>query len=134
MNNKKEGEYYSQMVRRFRNEYGGKNLQDFCMKEKVSYTKMLHCLRNDSYRKAQPSSSSNMMADSGLKPLVIESHQQPELPIAEKEDSKTFYSVKKRSSVHRADFCLTSGIRISLHGCDVRTLVCMIKEMEGSLC
>ena len=71
MNNKKEGEYYSQMVRRFRNDYGGKNLQDFCMKEKVSYTKMLHCLRNDSYRKAQPSSSSNMMADPGLKPLVI---------------------------------------------------------------
>lgn len=41
MNNKKEGEYYSQMVRRFRNEYGGENLQDFCIKEKVSYTKML---------------------------------------------------------------------------------------------
>ena len=122
------------MVRRFRNEYGGKNLQAFCINEKVSYTKMLHCLRNDSYRKAQPSSSSNMMADPGLKPLVIESHQQPELPIAEKEDSKTFYNVKKRSSVHRADFCLTSGIRISLHGCDVRTLVSMIKEMEGVLC
>ena len=53
MNNKKEGEYYSQMVRRFRNEYGGENLQDFCIKEKVSYTKMLHCLRSDSYRKPQ---------------------------------------------------------------------------------
>ena len=53
MNNKKEGEYYSQMVRRFRNEYGGENLQDFCIKEKVSYTKMLHCLRSDSYCKPQ---------------------------------------------------------------------------------
>ena len=53
MNNKKEGEYYSQMVRRFRNEYGGENLQDFFIKEKVSYTKMLHCLRSDSYRKPQ---------------------------------------------------------------------------------
>ena len=53
MNNKKEGEYYSQMVRRYKNEYGGKNLQEFCIKEKVSYTKMLHCLRNESYRKPQ---------------------------------------------------------------------------------
>lgn len=51
MNNKKEGEYYSQMVRRYKNEYGGKNLQEFCIKEKVSYTKMLHSLRNDSYCK-----------------------------------------------------------------------------------
>ena len=30
---KKEGEYYSQMVRRYKNEYGGKNLQEFCIKE-----------------------------------------------------------------------------------------------------
>ena len=40
MNNKKEGEYYSQMVRRYKNEYGGKNLQEFCIKEKISYTKV----------------------------------------------------------------------------------------------
>ena len=53
MNNKKEGGYYSQMVRRYKNEYGGENLQEFCSKEKVSYTKMLHCLRNESYRRPQ---------------------------------------------------------------------------------
>ena len=34
MNTKKEGEYYSQMVRRYKNEYGGKNLQEFCIKDK----------------------------------------------------------------------------------------------------
>ena len=28
MNSKKEGEYYSQMVRKYREEYGGKNLHD----------------------------------------------------------------------------------------------------------
>ena len=33
MNNKKEGEYYSQMVRRYKNEYGGKNLQEFCVQD-----------------------------------------------------------------------------------------------------
>ena len=50
MNSKKDGEYYSQMVRKYREEYGGKNLHDFCIKEKVNDTKMLHCLRNDFYR------------------------------------------------------------------------------------
>ena len=71
MNNKKEGEYYSQMVRRYKNEYGGKNLQEFCIKEKVSYTKMLHCLRNESYRKPQHQSDVQF-EDPGLMPLVVD--------------------------------------------------------------
>lgn len=49
MKSKKEGEFYSQMVRKYREEYGVKSIHDFCIKEKVSYTKMLRCLRNDSY-------------------------------------------------------------------------------------
>ena len=49
MNTKKEGEYYSQMVRRYKNEYGGENLQEFYIKEKVSYTKMLHSLSWESF-------------------------------------------------------------------------------------
>ena len=47
MNNKKEGEFYYQMVRKYYNEYGGKNLKEFCIKEKVSYSKMLNCLQYD---------------------------------------------------------------------------------------
>lgn len=47
MNNKKEGEYYYQMVRKYKDEYGGKNLKDFCIKEKVGFSKMLNCLRYD---------------------------------------------------------------------------------------
>jgi len=39
MNIKKEGEYYFQMVLKYREEYGGKKLHDFCVKEKVSYEK-----------------------------------------------------------------------------------------------
>ncbi len=81
MNNKKEGEYYSQMVRRFRNEYGGENLQDFCIKEKVSYTKMLHCLRSDSYRKPQQYRIENKAEDPSLRPLVIESKKAPKFGI-----------------------------------------------------
>ena len=134
MNNKKEGEYYSQMVRRFRNEYGGENLQDFCIKEKVSYTKMLHCLRSDSYRQPQQHRLESKTEDPGLRPLVIESSllsEKPDTVIKEKMPSN---AKKFHPTVQRADFCLTSGIRISLHGCDVRTLVSMIKEMEGALC
>ena len=33
MNNKKEGEYYYQMVRKYKDEYGGKNLKEFCKAE-----------------------------------------------------------------------------------------------------
>ena len=47
MNNKKEGEFYYQVVRKYKDEYGGKNLKEFCIKENVSYPKMLNCLRYD---------------------------------------------------------------------------------------
>ena len=46
-----EGKYYASMVRKFRTEYKSKNLHGFCKEQKVSYTKMLHCLRN--YIKSQ---------------------------------------------------------------------------------
>ena len=46
-----EGKYYASMVRKFRTEYKSKNLHGVCKEQKVNYTKMLHCLRNDSYRK-----------------------------------------------------------------------------------
>lgn len=134
MNNKKEGEYYSKMVRRFRNEYGGENLQDFCIKEKVSYTKMLHCLRSDSYRKPQQHRIESKAEDPGLRPLVIESPLQSEKAGAVVKETLPSKAKKFHPTVQRADFCLTSGIRISLHDCDVRTLVSMIKEMEGALC
>lgn len=59
------------MVRKFRTEYKSKNLHGFCKDQKVSYTKMLHCLRDDSYRKpkAEPTS---IVEELGLHPLVFE--------------------------------------------------------------
>lgn len=134
MNNKKEGEYYSQMVRRYRNEYGGENLQAFCMKEKVSYTKMLHCLRSDSYRKVHPHRVEIKAADPGLRPLVIESPHQSEEAVGVVKEPLASKASKSHPTVQRADFSLPSGIRMSLYGCDVSMLVCMIKEMEGSQC
>ena len=131
MNNKKEGEYYSQMVRRYKNEYGGENLQEFCIKEKVSYTKMLHCLRTESYRK--PQQPEVQCEDPGLRPLVVDAPMHEEHPMLLVQKVKTCKK-KFRTEVIRADFCLPSGIRLTLHGCDVKTLVSMLKEMEGSLC
>jgi len=79
MNDKKEGEYYSQMVRRYKNEYGGESLQEFCVKEKVSYTKMLHCLRNESYRRPRQQAEAQV-EDPGLRPLVVDSPIQRDHP------------------------------------------------------
>ena len=53
MNIKEEGKYYASLVRKHRTEYKSKNLQGFCRDQKVSYNKMFHCLRNDSYRKSK---------------------------------------------------------------------------------
>lgn len=51
MNINEVGKYYASMVRKSRTEYKSKNFQGFCKEQKVRYNKMLHCLRNDSYRK-----------------------------------------------------------------------------------
>ena len=44
MNINEEGKYYASRVRKFRTEYNIKSLHWFCKEQKVSYTKMLHCL------------------------------------------------------------------------------------------
>ena len=51
MNINEVGKYYASMVRKFRTEYKSKNLHGFCKEQKVNYTKMLHCLRNDFFLK-----------------------------------------------------------------------------------
>ena len=49
----KEGSYYASKVRLYLNEYGGINLQEFCKAEKVSYTKVCHCLGRPSWAKSR---------------------------------------------------------------------------------
>ena len=132
MNTKKEGEYYSQMVRRYKNEYGGENLQAFCIKEKVSYTKMLHCLRNESYRKPQQPIEASLELP-GLRPLVVDSPLQDGHQVSEERKPKA-YKQRHRTEVSRADFSLPSGLRLSIHGCDVSSLVSIIKEMGRVEC
>ena len=90
MNINEEGKYYASMVRKFRTEYKSKNLHGFCKDQNVSYTKMLHCLRNDSYRKptGEPVPS---VGESGLHPLVVETEdnavlETSNLPVASYDD------------------------------------------------
>ena len=128
MNINEEGKYYAEMVRKFRTEYKSKNLHGFCKDQKVSYTKMLHCLRNDSYRKpsAEPVSSDGEL---GLRPLIVEP---AESMVAE----STTPSVEVDANLLLDDIELNFGGKVSLHigSCSKTALVSLIKEMEGALC
>lgn len=128
MNINEEGKYYAEMVRKFRTEYKSKNLHGFCKDQKVSYTKMLHCLRNDSYRKpsAEPVSSDGEL---GLRPLIVEP---AESMVAE----STTPSVEVDANLLLDDIDLNFGGKVSLHirSCSKTALVSLIKEMEGALC
>ena len=71
MNINEESMYYDSIVRKFRTKYKSKNLHGFCKEQNVSFTKMPHSLRNDSYRK--PSAKAvGSDAKQGLHPLVVE--------------------------------------------------------------
>ena len=132
MNNKKEGEYYSQMVRRYKEEYGGKNLHGFCIKERVSYTKMLHCLRNDSYCKPYQTNPVKPVIEQGLHPLVIDGMSQGSaVPLLSSNHPR-----RQQMPFHisQVEISLSSKIHVNLHDCSVKTLISLIKEMELSLC
>ena len=129
MNINEEGKYYASMVRKFRTEYKSKNLQGFCRDQKVSYNKMLHCLRNDSYRKPK-AEVPRVRAEQGLHPLVIDNVAQPA--------PRSFSNSQAISSgdLMLKDIELSFGAKASLHigSCSKSALVSLIKEMEGALC
>ena len=129
MNINEEGKYYASMVRKFRTEYKSKNLQGFCRDQKVSYNKMLHCLRNDSYRKPK-AEVPRVRAEQGLHPLVIANVAQPA--------PRSFSNSQAISSgdLMLKDIELSFGAKASLHigSCSKSALVSLIKEMEGALC
>ena len=129
MNIKEEGKYYASLVRKYRTEYKSKNLQGFCRDQKVSYNKMLHCLRNDSYRKPK-AETPQVKAEQGLHPLVID-NVAPRAPRA-----CTTNQVTTSGDLMLKDIELSFGARVSLHigSCSKSALVSLIKEMEGALC
>ena len=129
MNINEEGKYYASMVRKFRTEYKGKDLQGFCRDHQLSYTKMLHCLRNDSYRKPKARVAESI-PERGLHPLVIDSVASPEVPPTVGDQ------VPAPADMVLEDIDLSFGARVSLHigSCSRPALVSLIKEMEGLLC
>jgi len=128
MNTKEEGKYYATMVRKFRTDYKSKNLYGFCKENKVSYTKMLHCLRNDSYRKTA-ASSTPVVEDQGLHPLLVEPDHNAD---SEKRDKLSVAT----DELILDDVELFYGSKVSLHigSCSKTALVSLMKEMEGMLC
>ena len=126
---KEEGKYDASLVRKYRTEYKSKNLQGFCRDKKVSYNKMLHCLRNDSYRKPK-TEAPRVKAEQGLHPLVID-NVAPRAPRA-----CTTNQVTTSGDLMLKDIELSFGARVSLHigSCSKSALVSLIKEMEGALC
>lgn len=128
MNINEEGKYYASMVRKFRTEYNSKNLHGFCKEQKVSYTKMLHCLRDDSYRKpgTKPVDSEE---DQGLHPLVVDMSNSVAIEPA-------ISSEVPLSDMLLDDIDISFGTKVSLHigSCTKAALVSLIKEMEGVLC
>ena len=129
MNINEEGKYYASMVRKFRTEYKSKDLHGFCRDQKVSYNKMLHCLRNDSYRKPK-AEACQVNAEQGLHPLVID-NVAPQVSRSSSHDQVT-----SSDDLLLKDIELSFGSRASLHigSCSKSVLVSLIKEMEGALC
>ena len=128
MNINEEGKYYASMVRKFRTEYKSKNFQGFCKEQNVSYTKMLHCLRNDSYRKPSAKVVSSD-AEQGVYQLVAE-------PADSVMVEPAVLPVEQDVDLLLDDIELNFGSKISLHigSCSKSALVSLIKEMEGTLC
>ena len=128
MNINVEGKYYASMVRKFRTEYNSKNLRGFCKEQKVSYTKMLHCIRDDSYRK------------SSIKPVAFEGEQGLRPLVVDRADSEITEPAVSReaplSDMLLDDIDISFGTKVSLHIgiCSKSALVSLIKEMEEALC
>lgn len=136
MNQKEEGEYYYNMVRKFRTGEYGTDLQSFCKEEKLSYTKMFHNMRSQSYYKPKQKSITKKPAlesapmeqdsveDSQLRPLVVDNS-------LSQENSACPSSNLELDGV---DITVASRYRIRVSHCDIPTLMNLIKEMEEVLC
>lgn len=129
MNIHEEGEYYLSLVRKFRTEYNSKNLGLFCRDQKVSYSKMLHCLRNDSYRKPCKAIGFDK-EEVGLRPLIIEGVVPPQ---SEPEANVVLPPPFGRIDIMDVEICIGTKLSLRIGSCDSKILVSLIKEMETAL-
>ena len=140
MNRKnKEGDFYASKVRLFLNEYGGINLEEFCIAERVSYSKMCNCLGRPSYRKpaAEPKKQkaeevSNLLPDIEIQPLVVDAPKEPEY----NEQTSVLLTSKVQKSSGFSDVVLHFGksLVINIGNCSAKSLATFMKEMEVKPC
>ena len=140
MNRKnKEGDFYASKVRLFLNEYGGINLEEFCIAERVSYSKMCNCLGRPSYRKpaTEPKKQkaeevSNLLPDIEIQPLVIDAPKEPE----HNEQTSVLLTSKVQKSSGFSDVVLHFGksLVINIGNCSAKSLATFMKEMEVKPC
>ena len=105
MYNKLKEQEYASMVQKYRSEYEGRNLRGFCLEHKVSYQKMLHCLRRESYRNTQQAEEEAVL-EQGLHPLEVE--LPAKAPVTETQKWKP--ARKRESCESTPDFCFNEGI------------------------
>lgn len=144
------------MVRKFREEYNSKCLWQFCKDQKVSYNKMLHCLKSDSHRKPQPRPRrAPHSKEPQLLPLVIETQlesqavhavdmaaeQKVEQPVEQKQETLEMASEKKQEMgaagiaiLENVELNVSSRLSLRIGSCNSKELVSLIKELEGGLC
>ena len=136
MYNKLEEQEYASMVQKYRSEYGGRNLRGFCLEHKVSYQKMLHCLRSESYRNTQQAEEEAVL-EQGLHPLEV--GLPAKAPVTETQKWKP--ARKRESCESTPDFLLDdisvsfgSGISLHIGTCSKTALISLLKEMESLSC
>ena len=140
MNRKnKEGDFYASKVRLFLNEYGGINLEEFGIAERVSYSKMCNCLGRPSYRKpaAEPKKQNteeapNLLPDIAIQPLVIDAPKETE----HSEQTSVHLTSKVQKSSGFSDVVLHFGqnVVINIGNCSAKSLATFMKEMEVKPC
>jgi len=128
INAKEEGAFYADMMKKFRSEYGSKNLIKFCRKQKVSYNKMLHCLRGDSYQSPTEPSAEDEDLECSLHPLVVDPPLKPSNP------STLEMAGKPLPTLGDVEIALGGRITFKIKSCSPSLLVALMKEMEVGLC
>ena len=147
INKKKEGGFYASKARLFLNEYDGIPLEEFCMAEKVSYSKMLNCLgrTNRQYHPVSKPKSDKpektvvpdkpQLPALELKKLVIDMPDDKQEPI--KDDLSRVPLIKPKAAkalrlIENISISINDRIGVSIGKCDVSTLSALIREMEVS--
>lgn len=75
MNVKGEEQYFIGVIEKFHDEYGCKNLTEFCREQKVSYDKMVHYMRKHLCSQDAIDAKENIEEGVSIHPLFVERHE-----------------------------------------------------------